>query len=409
MRKGHLSQYFSGVAIKRLASVEVDKNVSHQHEIQGVQGLKELLGTERLQDYPASFSWMGGEGETVSEAASVTWYDSREYQESRSPEFRLYYKHNDPMELASTGDLLVVARRPSDEIFVFLAPVGSTVEEQLSWLFGYSDQMELGFLVRNIDDDDRAVDYAARFVLEEIGIEFEDPDADKFEALIDRFGDEFPNTADFSKFARSTLPEVSAADDPDTALVAWLDREERLFLQLEKRDLQKKLERLYDPSGDVDVSEFMSLAKAAQNRRKSRAGLALEHHVGEALRQSRIKFEPQGRTEVRRRPDFLFPSSAAYHDPNYPDAGLAMLGAKSTCKDRWRQVLAEADRILNKHLLTLEPGISEAQTSEMMSRSLQLVLPRSIHPTFSDAQQGWLWSLQDFIEYVRKSERKHLS
>jgi hypothetical protein len=28
-----------------------------------------------------------------------------------------------------------------------------------------------------------------------------------------------------------------------------------------------------------------------------------------------------------------------------------MPGVKSTCKDRWRQVLAEADRIDHKHLL----------------------------------------------------------
>ena len=42
-----------------------------------------------------------------------------------------------------------------------------------------------------------------------------------------------------------------------------------------------------------------------------------------------------------------------------------MLAVKSTCKDRWRQILAEADRLPVKHLLTLEPGISVAQTDEM--------------------------------------------
>lgn len=44
-----------------------------------------------------------------------------------------------------------------------------------------------------------------------------------------------------------------------------------------------------------------------------------------------------------------------------------MLGVKSTCKDRWRQVLSEAKRIDNKHLATLEPGISENQTAEMQA------------------------------------------
>ncbi len=77
-----------------------------------------------------------------------------------------------------------------------------------------------------------------------------------------------------------------------------------------------------------------------------------------------------------------------------------MLGSKSKLKDRWRQVLAEADRIEQKHLLTLEPAISEPQTSEMRPKNLQLVVPKSLHATFRPAQQGWLMSLDAFIDFV---------
>lgn len=35
-----------------------------------------------------------------------------------------------------------------------------------------------------------------------------------------------------------------------------------------------------------------------------------------------------------------------------------MLGAKTTIKERWRQVLEEANRIERKHLITLEPAVS---------------------------------------------------
>ncbi len=55
-----------------------------------------------------------------------------------------------------------------------------------------------------------------------------------------------------------------------------------------------------------------------------------------------------------------------------------MLGVKSTCKDRWRQVLSEAARIPDKCLLTVEPGISENQTNEMQANRLQLVLPGEV-------------------------------
>ena len=78
-----------------------------------------------------------------------------------------------------------------------------------------------------------------------------------------------------------------------------------------------------------------------------------------------------------------------------------MLGAKSTCKDRWRQVLSEAARIEGKHLLTLEPSISENQTSEMRAKQLQLVLPKALHETYRPAQRSWLMSVADFISLVR--------
>ena len=88
---------------------------------------------------------------------------------------------------------------------------------------------------------------------------------------------------------------------------------------------------------------------------------------------------------------------------------LAMLGAKSTCKDRWRQVLAEAAKIPRKHLLMLEPGISEPQTGQMKEANLQLVVPQPIQETYADGQRGWLWSLGDFIRDVGVRSRNGTS
>ena len=81
-----------------------------------------------------------------------------------------------------------------------------------------------------------------------------------------------------------------------------------------------------------------------------------------------------------------------------------MLASKSTLKDRWRQVLTEAARIPSKHLLTLEPAISEHQTDQMRAAQLQLVLPARLHETYRDGQRRWLMSVGDFVQVV--SERK---
>ena len=81
-----------------------------------------------------------------------------------------------------------------------------------------------------------------------------------------------------------------------------------------------------------------------------------------------------------------------------------MLGVKSTCKDRWRQVLAEADRINHKHLLTLETSISGHQTDEMQAKNLQLVLPRGLHETYTPVQQAWLMDISSFTALVRERQ-----
>ena len=74
-----------------------------------------------------------------------------------------------------------------------------------------------------------------------------------------------------------------------------------------------------------------------------------------------------------------------------------MLGVKTTCKDRWRQILNEAARIDYKHLITMEPSISESQTDEMKGERVQLVLPQELHSTYTATQQQWLMNVNSFI------------
>jgi hypothetical protein len=78
-----------------------------------------------------------------------------------------------------------------------------------------------------------------------------------------------------------------------------------------------------------------------------------------------------------------------------------MLGSKTSLKDRWRQILPEADRIRSKHLFTLDTGVSQAQTDQMAASGVQLVVPRGLHQTYFPVQQEWLMDLSGFIDHVR--------
>jgi hypothetical protein len=62
-----------------------------------------------------------------------------------------------------------------------------------------------------------------------------------------------------------------------------------------------------------------------------------------------------------------------------------MLAAKTTCRDRWRQVLNEADRTPVKHRLTLQKDVSEAQFREMVQAKLQLVVPKPLSNKFPES------------------------
>jgi hypothetical protein len=155
----------------------------------------------------------------------------------------------------------------------------------------------------------------------------------------------------------------------------------------------------------TDVDGFMGFSKSVQNRRKKRAGLALEHHLEAVFIAHKLRFGREVETENRNKPGFLFPGQEEYRNPAFPAARLTMLGSKSTLKDRWRQVLSEAERVTPKHLLTLEPGISESQTDEMQAKQLQLVLPQSLHATFRERQRGWLMTLGNFVKLVKERQR----
>ncbi len=407
MKKGFLSEYFDGVVAKRLSGVESDSGQSNQHEFNGVKPLKKLLGEEKLADCPARFVWLGEENEGLSEDSSVTWYDSRESHPSRS-EFRLYFRSNPVMELASTGDLLIVARRSSGEIMIIIASAESTVENQLLWLFGVPVQVGTGFEYRVFEDaEDTEIDFAAKYILDELGIEIEEPEADRLDSLLERFNGVFPKTAIFSAFARDTIPEVNPQDDPDAALLAWMGQEEKLFRRMERHLVTDRLKSGFSGAGGVDVEGFISFSLSVQNRRKSRAGYAFENHLEEIFKSHNVAYDRHAVTENNSKPDFLFPGAMEYHNSEFSSSMLTMLGMKTTCKDRWRQVLSEAARIPDKHLITLEPGISENQTNEMLANRLQLVLPRGLHGTYRQSQQKWLMDLGDFIDLVKGREVKY--
>ena len=388
-----LSRYFDGVASKRLSAVEVNIGRSNQHEFNGTKEMIRLLGADRKK-YIADFMYLSDdEASCVECKEKVTWYDAREDTPDRT-EYRLYFSDSVVMKQALEGDTLIIGGKVDGTLLIIIAERDSAIELQLRWLFSIQDDTK-GFYVKSVDEDiDQVIDFVHERILQSIGIHASNPSGAIERAVLQKYPNGFPSAAEFSKFARSTCHySISSRKDPDIAVVSWLKREEALFKALEKHQIDERLERGFD-----DTDAFMSYSMSVHNRRKSRAGRAVENHLEQIFQDYNLRYARNPKTEFRARPDFLFPGIEQYKDPKFLSNCLTMLGVKNTCKDRWRQILTEAERIPRKHLFTLEPGMSEPQTEEIHRHNVALVLPSGLHCTYTKRQQQYLMNLKEFID-----------
>lgn len=395
----NISDYFQGIGAKRLSEVEINPKKSNQHEF-GSNKFRSLLGSERTS-FNVKIIYLNDDPEaTLIEEGKFSWYDSREKNLFRSPEYRLYYSANSIVTEAEAGDLMIVGKKNENELMIIIAGQNSTSEKQMMWLFGLQ-QVASKYIVKEFKEEKGSLNFAGKFIIETLGIEIKDEAPDYLEELLNKYKDGFPGTAVFSKYARSTLEnKVSAVEEPDKTLITWLEREELLFRTLEKHFVSQRLASGFGDDGR-DVDEFVSYSLSVHNRRKSRAGHSFENHLAAVFNENKIAYSKGKKTERNNKPDFLFPGFEQYKNSSFESGLLTMLGVKTTAKDRWRQVLSEADRIPHKHLITLQPAISENQTDEMREKNLQLIIPEPLMNTYSEAQCENLINLSQFIGLVR--------
>lgn len=85
---------------------------------------------------------------------------------------------------------------------------------------------------------------------------------------------------------------------------------------------------------------------------------------------------------------------------------LCTLAAKTTCKDRWRQILNEADRLRdeNKYLCTMQQGISSAQMDEMQAEKVIIVVPKPYITAYPKDKRDRIWTVGRFVDYVKNME-----
>ncbi|HEX5705124.1 MAG TPA: type II restriction endonuclease [Pyrinomonadaceae bacterium] len=398
----NLSSIFSRVAHKQLVTVDLPDRGSNQHELNGDNDLREFFGIRESTRGTLTWHYFSDDEAPVSESGNFTFYDAREKSASRTgrSEWRFYYEGKF-LERANVGDWFLLVRASSGDLFGLVFQKNSGWLRAARVLFGI-ERASLSFdAVPEEQLHQQTVALLQRQIIDELGLEVSVPaEPNDQQLMLDRYGRIFPITKEMSTFARTQV-EVDPFS-PDEALIRWLDREEQLFRALENVIVGERLEKGFD-----SVDEFVAYSLSVQNRRKSRMGFALQNHLEELFTRHRLRFKAQSRTEGKTKADFIFPGEREYHNTAFEAGLLIMLGVKSTSKDRWRQVLDEADRIPDKHLCTLEPAISTNQTDAMRRRCLTLVIPDRLLLTYTRAQRREIMNVQTFIDLVLAKQRRN--
>ncbi len=321
----------------------------------------------------------------LKEGIQAKYYNNRFFPDPRLKkkynEFRLTRWTGTPLQdVENTGSICILSGIREANGTIFLCWVSRTQEEEDLIEYWLGKEVEPGRM------------YNSRFIEEVKEIPL-------FKQLPVSWLTGFPTGRDIFTFIENKIPQKTWTKSLDELLIKRRNTEFDVFSEVERYDVLPNIK-----PGFSSVDEFIKYANSVANRRKSRAGTSLELHLESIFRYECLKFEVQVITEQNKKPDFVFPSASAYHDPMFSNSKLHMLAAKTCCKDRWRQVVTEADRISQKHLFTLQEGVSSNQLDEMHRHGIVLVVPQPIMRTFPSQYHNRIMNLTKFVDFIKTSQ-----
>lgn len=345
--------------------------------------------------WPLFFEQEGTKGENKDKFITIKWQDDIEtnsrfiyYGKGTRNEYRLTrFERGFPfLQDENIGDLLILSKISEEYYKAFVLQTDDDIEEFLTAL--------------NISNSE-----INGIIPKQHQATIEDKLLYCFRNFIDTLTVDFPPTIEVATNARNcyngtyNITESIIKRNPDKQILGWLDAEFQLFKTLENDRYSEIIKTPFK-----SVENLVEIANTILNRRKSRAGRSLEHHLAQVFDTFSLKYAPQATTEGKKKPDFIFPSEEAYKSSNFNRNKLIMLASKTTCKDRWRQILNEADKIKTKHLFTLQQGISTNQLKEMYKYDVCLVVPKPYLTSFPREFRDKILTLDTFINYAESKQ-----
>lgn len=254
------------------------------------------------------FDTPGVKGENKDKMVKVKWQDDFTtdsrfiyYGQGTRNEYRItrFGKGFPFFEEDNVGDLLIIAQQSEDYYYGFVLQTDQDIDDFFAYFNLSPEKTNQLIDVTQASTPEKQL---------EIGIQ----------ELVALYAD-FPETRQMAQFARDIynkvhhITDVHICKSPDEQLLKWIDTEYGLFRSFE--------EKVYAPIYSVPFPNCQELVKFSNiilNRRKSRAGKSLEHHLATIFTAAQLEYEEQAVTEDNKKPDFLFPNGEAYHNMLFP-------------------------------------------------------------------------------------------
>lgn len=146
------------------------------------------------------------------------------------------------------------------------------------------------------------------------------------------------------------------------------------YLRAQEQSGQKVIGNQIAEDGAVYFADMDKLFMSIFQSRKSRAGKAFEYIIKELLTRLSYPFSEQVDIDGAK-PDFVMPSESFFKEKPLDSI---IFTAKRTLRERWRQVVTEANKGYGYFLATLDAKVTKSQIEQAAKHKVFLVVPKSI-------------------------------
>jgi len=126
--------------------------------------------------------------------------------------------------------------------------------------------------------------------------------------------------------------------------------------------------------GTIHFNDMDKLLMSIFQSRKSRAGKAFEYIIRELFSRLSYPFSEQVNIDGAK-PDFVMPSEEYFKEKPLDSI---IFTAKRTLRERWRQVVTEANKGYGYFLATLDEKVTSSQIEQAETHKIFLVVPMSM-------------------------------